>query len=532
MTLAVRPSLPLWKRLVYCMLCVTFDTVVDPVWSLISPLRSRSCDPQTSDMNGLTDEEILKLPKVLVYAEGTPEFRYNSAFWLSPTIVAKGYFDFRFRDEYKAECGEVNVQNLVYTRTQIPVPRIRRVIDTGEMDQFVIVMDGIKGRQLSKIWDILSFWKKLWVALTLRRYILQLRHFTKAPSPNTPPGPISPNRPMNCNSPQIFGELDARILPTVTDLADLFNRHYHRLLDRLQISQNDPDRYRKFDGSEPLVVVHGDLTPRNLILGDDGWLWLIDWGYSGYYPPWFERHATMSATNHAYRVLDQDYGCWNIFVHFIYQLKHAYLKMFNSDVLPTISTEGLKAGDSSLIVKKFAFYAVPPSQNMDLDMRHSARGRFGEKADTLLHCRETSVIYEVLKRNVMISYEPMTVTLTSKDYGISSSAKFPIQFNVLPGWQIKVQDVVDFLQSNYSYVISDESGFGCYTWAQTVVNAFAQKGWIAPNVPSEVRQAYLSAQCDRTYWTPQEGTVTIAARRPQAAGPVSNRTRNAYRRYT
>ncbi|KAJ3556326.1 hypothetical protein NP233_g12007 [Leucocoprinus birnbaumii] len=242
------------------------------------------CFTSTVPFLRFADEEILKLPKTPVYAEGTPEFRYNRAFWFSTTTLAKGYFDLRSRSGDKAECGEANVQNLVYTRTQIPVPRIRRVIDFGERGAFVIVMDGIKGRQLSEIWDTLSFWKKLWVALTLRRYILQLRGLTKAPSNHTPPGPISPNRPMNCNSPQIFGELNPRIFPTVTDLADLFNRRYRQFLDRLQIPQNHPERYKQFDISEPLVIVHGDFTPRNMILGDDGWLWLIDWGYSGYYP--------------------------------------------------------------------------------------------------------------------------------------------------------------------------------------------------------------------------------------------------------
>lgn len=27
---------------------------------------------------------------------------------------------------------------------------------------------------------------------------------------------------------------------------------------------------------------------RNIIVGDDGRLWLIDWAWAGFYPPWFE----------------------------------------------------------------------------------------------------------------------------------------------------------------------------------------------------------------------------------------------------
>ena len=46
-----------------------------------------------------------------------------------------------------------------------------------------------------------------------------------------------------------------------------------------------------FDNSAPLVLTHGDRNLRN-IMGDDDRLWLVDWGWSGFYPPWFEDVAT------------------------------------------------------------------------------------------------------------------------------------------------------------------------------------------------------------------------------------------------
>ncbi|KAK0441954.1 hypothetical protein EV421DRAFT_1904539 [Armillaria borealis] len=39
---------------------------------------------------------------------------------------------------------------------------------------------------------------------------------------------------------------------------------------------------------EGLVFSHVDLSPRDIIVGDDGRLWLIDFGYAGFYPKWFE----------------------------------------------------------------------------------------------------------------------------------------------------------------------------------------------------------------------------------------------------
>lgn len=38
----------------------------------------------------------------------------------------------------------------------------------------------------------------------------------------------------------------------------------------------------------PLVFCHGDLCRRNIILRDDGSLCLVDWGFAGYYPRFFE----------------------------------------------------------------------------------------------------------------------------------------------------------------------------------------------------------------------------------------------------
>lgn len=47
-----------------------------------------------------------------------------------------------------------------------------------------------------------------------------------------------------------------------------------------------------FDASLPLVLTHLDLHPGNIIVGDDGRVWLIDWEHAGFYPQWFE-YASM-----------------------------------------------------------------------------------------------------------------------------------------------------------------------------------------------------------------------------------------------
>ena len=55
---------------------------------------------------------------------------------------------------------------------------------------------------------------------------------------------------------------------------------------------------RRFDDSchsQPLVLTHNDLSMRNIIVGHDGKLWLVDWIWSGFYPPLCEYIATKSA---------------------------------------------------------------------------------------------------------------------------------------------------------------------------------------------------------------------------------------------
>ncbi|KAL2798160.1 hypothetical protein BJX66DRAFT_295805, partial [Aspergillus keveii] len=46
----------------------------------------------------------------------------------------------------------------------------------------------------------------------------------------------------------------------------------------------------------PLVFCHGDICPRNIILEDDGSICLVDWGYAGFYPRFFELLALLFVT--------------------------------------------------------------------------------------------------------------------------------------------------------------------------------------------------------------------------------------------
>ncbi|KAI5994791.1 kinase-like domain-containing protein [Pisolithus albus] len=238
----------------------------------------------SSDVDELSDDAILALlrraPRV------HPDY---SVFKLTPTTAVKIPRDTR---EGAIDCVEANALRLVSSKTTIPVPRVHRVVKRAD-DRFLVVMDYIKGQTLAQVWPTFSVWRKFFVAFTLRRYIRQLRRL-KA-SPTTPPGPLSVQGPQICESP-VFGQVQSSRGPfaSYSEFSTWFNKRCKMGLDAERVPEDHPSRKKKFDDSEPMVLTHQDINLRNIILGDDGRLWLVDWGWSGYYPPWFEFVATLT----------------------------------------------------------------------------------------------------------------------------------------------------------------------------------------------------------------------------------------------
>lgn len=179
---------------------------------------------------------------------------------------------------------------LVRTQTSIPVPRILRVAHGG--GNRYVFMDYIPGSTLEQCWSHLNIWRKLWVAWKLRSYIKQLRRITLPQIDAKIPGPFTDDvfHPNPCFNPA-FGELDVGPFHSYEEFILWLNGRWLVAFRFNHLGKNytEPDLLQ---ANAPLVVTHGDLVPRNIILGDDGQLWMIDWGCSGIYPIWFE-YATM-----------------------------------------------------------------------------------------------------------------------------------------------------------------------------------------------------------------------------------------------
>ncbi|EMD37144.1 hypothetical protein CERSUDRAFT_115059 [Gelatoporia subvermispora B] len=258
-----------------------------------------------SDIDELSNEEIIELQENS--SRLLPDY---DVFQLTPATVAKASEDI---NEAAPDCSEANALDLVFAKTTIPVPRVRRVVKRGHF--YLIVMDYIKGQALSDLWKDLSIWRKLAIAFTLRRYVRQLRRLKASPS--MPPGPLSAYAPRICESP-IFGQVRSRRGPfaSYSEFSAFFNDRHRMALDIAHIPKDRPSWRDLFDDSEPLVLTHQDLNPRNIILGEDGRLWIVDWAWAGYYPPCFEYVAMLTQAENE-EMLGYNHVLWETLIPFI-----------------------------------------------------------------------------------------------------------------------------------------------------------------------------------------------------------------------
>ncbi|RAH65685.1 APH-domain-containing protein [Aspergillus aculeatinus CBS 121060] len=166
-----------------------------------------------------------------------------------------------------------------------------------------LVMDYIPGRPLDTCWDSLPGDQKTEIAGQVAEMVAALQRI-HLPGP---PGPIGKgngngNDTANGNDTgsdtgsdtnskwpcrgRFFTHYSAGPFASVAAFEGWFNR---KLAVCKQCRKAGPDvpafRLGEF------VLVHQDISPRNLVLDGDGQVWLVDWADAGAYPPGFETAA-------------------------------------------------------------------------------------------------------------------------------------------------------------------------------------------------------------------------------------------------
>ncbi len=181
--------------------------------------------------------------------------------------------------------------NTTYARSRldIPIPQPRYPHLT-----YSLVTDFIQGKPLNQCWESLGIYMQFRIACTLRTYVLKMRRLTQA----TPGSP---------NGGHVHGFVFSNGLysgPFAS--AATFQRYIHRVTYHGWLAEWNsyaealkdgrptgprPEQPTFIDSDNALVFTHADISPSNLILSDEGILWLIDWATCGFYPEWIESLA-------------------------------------------------------------------------------------------------------------------------------------------------------------------------------------------------------------------------------------------------
>ena len=124
--------------------------------------------------------------------------------------------------------------------------------------------------------------------------------------------------PQECESPPVFGQVQTSRGPfaSYAEFSSFFNERARMAYKRKNLPEDHPWRKEQFDDSETLVLTHQDINPRNIIVGKDGRLWLVDFGWAGYYPPWFE-YIGMLCQEEIETKRGAKHKYWRVFIPFI-----------------------------------------------------------------------------------------------------------------------------------------------------------------------------------------------------------------------
>lgn len=215
--------------------------------------------------------ELLDVAPILYKIGGTTIVR------LSQTLVLKGGDNVLYSEAETLRFIAINLPDL-------RVPRVHRAFKVPDEATYFgarayIVMDYIDGINLGDCWKQLDTERRKDVVNQTAHIICRLQSIELPTS-----GPLD-NNTSPCRG-HFFTDYSAGPFNSTLEMEAWFNH-------KLEVSQGvnqapkdiPPFHFSKF------VLVHQDISPRNIVLDTSGYVWLLDWAYSGAYPPAFEAGA-------------------------------------------------------------------------------------------------------------------------------------------------------------------------------------------------------------------------------------------------
>ncbi|KAI5308651.1 hypothetical protein KEM55_005205 [Ascosphaera atra] len=197
--------------------------------------------------------------------------------------------------------AETQAMRLVREHTAVPVPEVLREQFYSD-SKGIIDMTPIEGTTLDKLWDTFDDGKK-------KAICRQTWHF------------IADIEPIQCPFKSVF-QCNADGSPSRHVFLEDVQELRRPIANDDELRARIYERYytsngRKYEGklfdmlprSGRQVFAHGDIAPRNIMVGEDGAITgIIDWEWGGWYPDWWEYAHIMGPAN-------LRYGDWREYMH-------------------------------------------------------------------------------------------------------------------------------------------------------------------------------------------------------------------------
>lgn len=195
---------------------------------------------------------------------------------ISERYVTKSYRDDEIDDMKQA----VDRATSIGVRT----PTIRRIVRRD--DVLECVQDRVDGGNLMETWGSLGWISTVGLAFQLRGMVRKMRATTSPTAGSLGTG--------ICRSFWIEDRHGIPVSASARVITCVVNFWYNHKSFKREARMTPEEHAASVVGPvgvAPLVLTHHDLAPRNLMVDSSRRLWLVDWDYAGWYPPYFEYAA-------------------------------------------------------------------------------------------------------------------------------------------------------------------------------------------------------------------------------------------------
>ncbi|KAI3325029.1 kinase-like domain-containing protein [Xylariaceae sp. AK1471] len=180
-----------------------------------------------------------------------------------------------------ASSAEVAAMRLVHEKTSIPVPQVLKFVSRPDDDMAIIFMEYIDGEPLDQAWESCTDTEKQNIVAQLRGYLEELRQVK---------GEFIGSVDRSVCNDQLFANRENEYGPYEDE--DEFRAGMAKSLRACDANPAFTEVVIGFVEAMPkhdsIVLTHGDLVPRNVLVKEGNVVGIVDWEMAGFYPVYWE----------------------------------------------------------------------------------------------------------------------------------------------------------------------------------------------------------------------------------------------------